>query len=339
MSETDTAKATEAAIDPVEAAPAAVEPPDEASKLPEPPKPRRRSGIGFLALLLGGALAAGGGFALARFVPEGWPLADPPGLMAAQQALAEQQAILDDLQSRLVALEAAPATETDPLLQEVQARVSALEARPEVADVEGLVALKAEVETLRAVVTAPTAQMQAEAEARLADAKAQADAMRAAAEADAAAARREAALVSLRAAFDSGLPLQPALDALGAENVTIPAELTSDVPSLVALQEGFAPAARQALTDARLADPGPDLGSRLTSFLAAQTGARSLSPKEGDSVDAILSRAEAALVAGDLDATLSELQALPQAALPAFETWLADARRRQAAAAALAQMT
>lgn len=337
MSETDTAQDIEAATDPVLAAPAAAAPPSDTAT--PPPQRRRRGGAGFLALLLGGALAAVGGFALARFVPDGWPLADPPGLTVAQQALADQQAILDDLQARLVALEAAPAAaDPGPMLQELQARIGTLEARPEVADTEGLATLKAEVETLRAVVTAPTAQMQAEAEARLADAKAQADALRADAEADAAAARRSAALAAVRAAFDAGLPMQSALAALASENVTVPAELAGDIPSLPALQASFAPTARQALAEARLADPGPDLASRLTSFLAAQTGARSLSPKEGDGADAVLSRAEAALATADLDAALSELQALPPAALPAMEPWLAEARRRQAAAAALAQL-
>ena len=73
---------------------------------------------------------------------------------------------------------------------------------------------------------------------------------------------------------------------------------------------------------------------RLTSFVEAQVQTRSLTPQEGDSTDAVLSRAEAALKDTDLDTALSELQGLPEAARTAMGAWLTDAEARQAALAA-----
>ena len=65
-----------------------------------------------------------------------------------------------------------------------------------------------------------------------------------------------------------------------------------------------------------------------------------MAPREGDDPDAILSRAEAALIAGDVPTALKELDALPEAAQSALVDWVSKARTRQAAieaADALAQ--
>ncbi|MFC3119087.1 mitofilin family membrane protein [Jhaorihella thermophila] len=66
-----------------------------------------------------------------------------------------------------------------------------------------------------------------------------------------------------------------------------------------------------------------------------QLGLRSVKPRAGDDADAILSRAEAALTGGDLNRALAELDALPQTARDAMSDWLAQARTRQAAIAAV----
>ena len=73
---------------------------------------------------------------------------------------------------------------------------------------------------------------------------------------------------------------------------------------------------------------------RVSAFVRLQLGTRSLEPKDGTDADAILSRAEAALKAGQIDAALSELTTLPDAGQPALEGWIADATARKDALAA-----
>jgi hypothetical protein len=57
------------------------------------------------------------------------------------------------------------------------------------------------------------------------------------------------------------------------------------------------------------------------SFLRSQTGARSLTPREGDDPDAVLSRAEAILAEGRPADTLTELAALPPEGQAAMTEW------------------
>ena len=80
----------------------------------------------------------------------------------------------------------------------------------------------------------------------------------------------------------------------------------------------FPTAARAGLEAALRADMGSSWTERATNFLRAQTGARSLDPREGDDPDAILSRAEAAVSAGDLATALTEIAALPEPAQTAM---------------------
>ena len=104
-------------------------------------------------------------------------------------------------------------------------------------------------------------------------------------------------------------PITGLMDELAAGGVTVPDALSAPAKEGVAdpgvaLRSSFAPAARTALADARDADKT----TGLVAFLQRQTGARSVTPQEGDSPDAVLSRAEAALAGGDVAAALSELQ-------------------------------
>ena len=63
-------------------------------------------------------------------------------------------------------------------------------------------------------------------------------------------------------------------------------------------------------------------------FLRTQMQARSLTPQEGSTPDAVLSRAEAALGGGDVAATLAELDALPAEGRAAMQGWIDEARIR-----------
>jgi hypothetical protein len=77
--------------------------------------------------------------------------------------------------------------------------------------------------------------------------------------------------------------------------------------------------------------PGDGTWNRLSAFLRSQTGARSLTPRSGDDPDAVLSRAEAALRAGDLKAALAEIAKLPQAGQDRMSEWVGLAEKRVSA--------
>ena len=85
---------------------------------------------------------------------------------------------------------------------------------------------------------------------------------------------------------------------------------------------------------------GPQTGeNRLLAFLKTQFGVRSLEPQPGNSAEAVLSRAEAAVTRGDLNAALSELSTLPQLGQDHLQDWIAAAQSRVALQAALAELS
>lgn len=144
----------------------------------------------------------------------------------------------------------------------------------------------------------------------------------------------QGALTDLSAAITEGAPFGDALGVLAENGVNdIPAALSDaaadGVPTLSGLQAGFTASARNALGAARAsgAQEGED---GFGGFLKRSLGARSVAPREGSDPDAVLSRAEAAIRDGALDAALSELDTLPAAAQDAMGAWLVDARARSA---------
>jgi len=330
-----------------------------------PPVPATSSSRGagsFLALVLGGAVAAGGGFGLARLMPDllavsgngeiSEALAAQDAEIAALKAELATRPDMEDVVARLAALEAAPtpasAAEMEGKVTALEAAVKALEARPLPVEGGGDPALAAEVTALRKQVAALSAggSVPADvlaaadaAEARLKDAEARATAMAQAAEAAAIAARRAAALDRLAAALDSGAPYAAALADLGAD---VPAVLADNaavgLPTVADLADAFPEVARQFLEDALRANMGESWTDRVSSFLRSQTGLRSLSPKEGSDPDAVLSRAEAALRAGEVGTAIAELSAIPDAGKPALADWLAQATIRVDAEAAIATL-
>lgn len=320
-----------------------------ASPQPVAQAPRR----GFIAPFLGGVLAAGAGFGLAQYVPNGWPLPDTAALEASLKTQADDIAALKaglaksadpSLAPRLAALEGVAPVDLAPLAErvaELTQRVATIETLPadgSTASPAAIAALgdtlrrlEAEVAELKANASGATPALAVEVAAQLKEAEAKAAQIKAEAEALAAETAARAALARLQAALDTGAAYAEHLPALGAD---IPPALSdhaeTGLPSLARLQESFPEAARAALDAAIRADMGESWTERATSFLRSQTGARSLAPREGDDPDAILSRAEAALTTGDLVATLAELAALPEAALPAMADWRALAEQRRA---------
>lgn len=336
--------------------------------------PRSARGPGVLALLAGGVLAAVIGFGAARFViPEGWPFgpvsqatrdltqaldaqgaridslrADLDALPGTLTARIEDIAttaesgisgLRDDMGARIDALSADVTALQDSLarLDAFDARLTALERRP-VADgaasraaIESFGRELADLRDLLEQERARNAAAEAEIEQR-------AQALRDEAAELARQTARTTAEDQIARALAMGGGFPEALETLESAGIAIPEALRqhagTGVATLESLQEGFAAPARAALKATADTNTGA-----IGAFLRNQFGIRSLSPQEGDSVDAILSRAEAAVKAGDLAGALAELGTLPPEGQAAMADWRAAAEARKDVVAAAASVT
>lgn len=330
-------------------------PPPPVQPLAQPLPPRR---AGFFAPLLGGALAGVAGFAFSHFNVLGLAApgatADIAQLGARIEELASRQsAALDQIagsiaaaESRIAALEARPEPAAPDLsrLDGLEERLAALEAVPP--DGSGSnAALTARIADLERRLTAmpstePSADLQKQLEAALARldaAEAAARARAAEAEAAAVAASRARGLDALATAVAEGRPFAAELQALSDPTLDATlAPLASDgVPTLGSLQASFPDAARDTLRLARETSGDGGWTDRLMDFLASQTGARPVTAMDGDTPEAILSRAEFALSEGRVADALAELDPLDPAVKTPLEAWIAQAKAHAAATAAL----
>ncbi len=253
--------------------------------------------------------------------------------------------------------ESAAVTALQSGLASLDARLSAVEKQPVgdagAASSTAVAAFERELQALRQQVeaqgnagSAMTADLQkamSDAKAELASAAEAAKQVASEAQASAQAARNDLALGRVSVALEAGGSFSSALDDLRAAGLTIPDALSADaaggVPTLVDLQRTFPDAAREALAAALRADAGSTWSERVGAFLRTQAGIRSLTPREGDDPDAILSRAEAALDGGDVAAALTGIASLPESAQAAMAEWIAEATKRQAAVDALAGLS
>ena len=259
-----------------------------------------------------------------------------------------------DLQNRLAMLETAAANPPEaPGLAALNARIDGLEARlAEIAalpsdgtgvSAAALSALQTDIRALKAAGPNTSAELTAMVDdtiAQLNAAKAAAEEMTAKAASQAQTSMQAAAISQLRSALDSGGAFTGALASL--DGIVIGPELAAHaatgLPTLDALQDSFPDAARLALEAALRANMGESWTSRISTFLRSQTGARSLTPREGNDPDAILSRAEAALAKSDLDTALSEIATLPPEAVSAMADWTTLAERRRQAEIAVGDL-
>ncbi len=328
---------------------------------------RRRAG--FVPMVLGGIVAGAVGFGASQYIGnDSWPFSrGPTEAQKLAQVVAEQKKLIARNDAAIAALQdrlarAADASQIDDLakrndaqaqeiarlgaaLEALDKRVAALENRPQAptppvaGDGAGQAALERELQAMRESVQAEIARLKASQEAA---AREQA-AARQAAENAARAAAAIVPLAQLRAAVDSGQPFDEQVQALAEAGVTVPDALVSHaatgVPTLQALRDAFPDAARAALREATRAQLEAGDTNPITAFLRTQLGARSLEPRQGDDPDAVLSRAEAALRAGDLDAALAQLDDLPQAGKDQMAQWVADAQARRDVVAALAALS
>lgn len=193
-------------------------------------------------------------------------------------------------------------------------------------------AARAEAAAAQAAVTAELQAASEAAQAAIAEAEARA-------QATAAATQTQAALSRVQMAMASGAPFAEALaDLPGDAPEALAAAAETGVPTLDELQATYPAAARAALPIALRETAGDSTTDRVGAFLLGQIGGRSVEPREGDGPDAVLSRAEAAVAAGDLTGALTELSALPEGAQEMMAGWVAQVETRVAADAAMAEL-
>lgn len=300
--------------------------------VPTPPTVVERRG-GFWATLMGGALAAVIGFGGAiYFKAAEWPIfndgADVDAMFVEQaKTIAALQAALDVAQTNSVTadealgarIDALPTQSAAPLPDDVQAMLDAQRAEME--------ALEANLEKMRSLTQDQIATAQAQQES--------------AAEAEARVKAR-GALNALRSALETGAPYASVIpDIAAATNVpdVLSANAETGIPTAAAVEGQFADGARAALSASLKATAGDSTTERLTFFLKDQLGARSLTPRDGDDPDAVLSRAEAATKAGDLDTALTTIDALPEVGRAKLDDWAGVAATRRDALAAFEGLT
>jgi len=194
-----------------------------------------------------------------------------------------------------------------------------------------IAAFEADITELRDQISA----QQDELRGLLSETRQEAEAIETSAIASAKAAMARTSLAVIQGSLESGAPLGAALtDLEGSLETALPDALTNardGVTTLASLQESFPAAARDALATARSEGASGEDAGGLGGFLRNQFDVRSVEPQEGDSVDAVLSRAEAALKEGRLNDTLAEMAALPEVARAPLTDWTAQAEQRAAA--------
>jgi hypothetical protein len=140
------------------------------------------------------------------------------------------------------------------------------------------------------------------------------------------------ALAQISDALKTGAAFQKPLDKLVTTAGISPSAILSDnaatgVASLSELKRQFPALARVALRDTAAAQTGGSAFGKFTSFLKSQVGTRSLEPRQGDDLDAVLSRIEAALETGNLGAALTETDKLDDPASKTLNTWIAKLKQ------------
>ncbi|MTD99861.1 hypothetical protein GIY56_06155 [Paracoccus sp. YIM 132242] len=362
--EADKAEAVKAADTPIHAATLAARP--DAQVTPPAQKVTVKK-TGFWPVVLGGVVAAGLGSAATIWalphLPAGWlppqPAAQPAeapqvdvaairseAVSAARAATAEQ---IDALRAELAAAPDQPEAPAGPSAEDLAAlrqqidqqaaQIGELSARPQIAP-----ELAARVQTLADQADTLEQQLQTAAQAAQAQinaAQAEAQQLQEAAAETTRRAEAVAAIAALQTALDRGVTPDQARQTLEGAGIETPEALTREVPSLDSLQASFPEAARAALRASLQQDSAAGNGSLFGNFIRAQTGARSVEPREGTDPDAVLSRADAAVQEGRIADALTEVEALPDdaRAAPAMAEWLTGATTYRDAQAALSDLS
>lgn len=310
-------------------------------------EPARKGG--FVPMVFGGVIAAVIGFGGAVYFGDQLGLGEDT-----EAALSEMTAKLEAQAEALAALQAAQVTNADlanaaettassaaaelgtlnsaltaemarvsEAVTALEARLTEIEKRPlsEGLGAAAIAAYEREVKDLKDLVAAQ---------------KAEASELKDKAGLSAKAALARSSVTRIVAALESGAPYRAAVvDLRSSTGESVAAVLEdhadSGVITLSALIESYPDAARSALAKAREDKVDAGTGNKLGNFLKTQFGARSVEAREGSDTDAVLSRAEAALKAGDLTAALTELDTLAEGPKAAMAEWVAQAQTRAAA--------
>jgi hypothetical protein len=334
------------------------EPPvEEETEATPPPAPQieKRKG-GFLPAVLGGIVAGGIGYGVAWYQFDYLPDETSGQIVALQSQiddLVEQAANRVDPQSLV---ETAIGSEISGLRSELEAQIAGLTDRLSEIEVaprtDGTVATatfdeyRDEMIALRADVAAQEQRIQELAEqaaAELETARTQAIQESEQARETVAEAARRVAIAQVQTALEAGLPfgdLLPELEqATGAEIPNALSNAANGVATLAELQESFAPIARETLAVSRAEGVAGEDGGSFGGFLRNMFDVRSVEPREGDDVDAILSRAENAVRTGRISDALAEIDALPDLAQSTMITWTRQAKKRMAAVNTLNELS
>ncbi|MBO9407279.1 hypothetical protein J7399_07565 [Shimia sp. R9_1] len=316
------------------------------SEKPEPvapaPAPQDVRRGGFVPLVFGGVIAAVIGFGGAIYFGDQLGLGgDTKATLAELTAQLEaQNAALAELQGGVSASSAAAsgaqgaadaaASALETLRADVgslseavatfEARLMDIEKRPltEGLGAAAVAAYEREVKDLKDLVAAQ---------------KAEAAELKDRADLSAKTALARSSVTRIVAALESGAPYRAAVvdlrSATGQEVAPVLEQFADDgIIPLSALIESYPDAARAALAKARADKVDDAQGSTLGNFFKTQFGARSVEAREGSDTDAILSRAEAALKAGDLATALGEIDTLAEGPKSVMAEWVAQAQTR-----------
>jgi len=304
---------------------------------PTPAEPSGSRG-GFFPMVLGGVIAAAIGFAAALGM--GGAIPGMGGTAALDERVTSQDQAIADLQDSVGAIDlsdvqATTETNTNAIAElsdridgvvsqfdDLAARVTQLEETSITESVSESARAAYEEELAR--LEEAMRQQREEVEGMVAEA----ESIRNTAAARSSETQARAAVTNILAALNDGEDFAEPLDQLAETGTEIPQPLTENaegVATLADLRETFPEAARQALAVTRGAG-----NTSVGDFFKTQLGVRSLSPKEGDDPDAVLSRAEAAVAAGDIPAALTEIEALPPEAMAELSDWKTAAETRLA---------
>ncbi len=323
--------------------------PETPQETTQPPAPVAANG-GLFGSVLGGVIAGALGFGAAMLIfPDGWRTQDDTALKALESTVEAQGSVIETTAAAIETTKEALASEIAALSEAdtaLGAGIDGVNTRlEELTQGDGTTKLPDDVQILLNAQKEEISKLQATVAGMVEDAKAQIDAAAAQQEtAEQAEARVKArgAAQQIRLALLSGEPFAEALNEV-APAVDIPAALAAvakdGVPTSADVSEAFPPAARAALSKAARETAGDDTQSRLKLFLQDQLSARSLSPQEGDSADAVLSRVEAAVRAEEYLTALTEIDALPDSAQAELAEWRAQAEKRLGALDAFTAVT
>lgn len=317
------------------------------------PEPAAKQQGSFIPLVLGGVFAGIIGYGIATY-QRGDNTADLEATIAAQ---ADEIASLRDEVSELATLYAtsgiteqleanteslnAIAARIDTDISTLEDRMTAIEKQPSADGTlqeAAIAAYERDIAELRDQI----AVQQDEMRDLLSETRQEAQSIEENAIASARVATARASLAVIQTSLEGGKAFGAALTDLETSvSEPLPDALVAakdGVTTLAQLQAEFPDLSRAALATARREGVSGEDESGLAGFMRNQFQVQSVGPQDGDTADAVLSRAQAAVNEGRLNDSLVELASLPEAARAELSSWIGEAEQRAAALDAVAML-